>query len=310
MCIRDRKEGMQTPGRLGHMDPVAMDKLRQQLITAQSAASEAKRTTELNRIRHANQISLLSEKVEIAKTVSDNLPQAALPKKSSGRVPLGELNTSSRALLGEKRALDQQIRDQQGTDRRLSNERDKLLAQFSNLEEVWAPVGDFQYAACEMVSVDAQRIVLIRKDTKECLERQLDELLPEDPGATDPPPDLLSLERLQPASLMEAIRHKVASRCLASRCGPNLIAVCRGGPGLDLQHLEEENQMEALKKQVSMVRDFALEDKAQRTFVFTGNSGSGKSMAARAAIEWMLSAEPEMYHQPCLLYTSPSPRDS
>ena len=44
---------------------------------------------------------------------------------------------------------------------------------------------------------------------QECVERKLEELLPEDPGAREPPANLVELDRVQEAALLEAIRYKV-----------------------------------------------------------------------------------------------------
>jgi len=192
--------------------------------------------------------------------------------------------TNGRYKQAEKRALDKQLRDETALERRLRKEREQLQEQLSSVSEVWAPVGPFEYVPCEIIRVDATRIVLVRKDNREIIEKTLDVLLPEDPGTVEPPKNLVDLAHVHAPSLMEALRAKVGNGERSVLCGPNVVTLCEGGPLLE-KTTEDEVLYSEILTNIQEIRTRVSEDQCGRVFICVGTAGSGKSKTSSMILD-------------------------
>jgi len=188
------------------MSPEQIARLREDVLAAEQGAFEAKRKAEVDRIKHSAQLHELNEQIATAKTINTNTPGNSSPMKARPEPPETEPGPSNtRMLLSEKHALDRNLREQRTSSKVLQRELSQLQDQFSEIEAVYAPVGPYKYAPCDIVSVNKDQIVLIRQDTRECLECALDQIMPKDPTAVSLPHNLMDLEYLNQPSLLQAL---------------------------------------------------------------------------------------------------------
>eukprot|EP00658_Telonema_sp_P-2_P019934 TRINITY_DN1783_c0_g1_i1.p1 TRINITY_DN1783_c0_g1~~TRINITY_DN1783_c0_g1_i1.p1 ORF type:complete len:1404 (+),score=419.27 TRINITY_DN1783_c0_g1_i1:184-4395(+) len=273
------------------MTPEQIDSLKREVLAAEQAALDASRRVEVDRVKHAAQLHELSEQVNTAKIIAENSPAALTPLKTPQRSPLSPgMPSPSRFLQSEKRALDKKLREQQGTDRVLERELSQLQDQFSDVEEVYAPVGPFEYAPCEIVSVDKSHIILIRKDTKECIECPLDQIMPQDPATVELPDNLIKLEYLNQPALLQALQGIWSEHSAQVLCGPNMISMCDPTlqDGMDSSP-ESAHTNRVLQERVRAVLTAAFDDGQMRAFICQGVEGTGKTHTARLIVDTMLS---------------------